>query len=487
MKKDELKRKTVSGFFWRICERIAAQAISFVVTVVLARILTPEDYAPITLLTVFILIANLFVSDGFSAALIQKRDITALDYSSVLLAGLGISAVLYAVLFAAAPLIAAFYHMPVLIATLRVLALRLPLGAVNSVELAYLSRNMRFRSFFWGTFFGTAISAPVGIACALRGLGAWALVAQNLTNYTFDTLILALIIHKIPAPRFSMERVKPLIRFGYKILLTDLFFTLSDQLRTLIIGKRFAPSDLSYYSKGHQLPQLLSGSVTSPMASVLFPAMSAVNDEPERVKQVFRRSVQILSYAISPLMLGLAAVSERAVRLLLTEKWMSAVPFVWIFCVYHLFPPVHSINVEAVKSIGRSDEIFFYGILKRLAGLACLLAAAWFDAYAIAYSTVASAVLCSFVNAHQNQRLFGYGYREQLTDWLPNIALSAAMCAVTYAVGRVLPGGDLPVILCQTAAGIVSYAALSVLTRNPSFYYILEYALKRRGGTSQTS
>lgn len=475
MSGNQLKIKAASGFFWKICERLAAQGVSFVVTVVLARLLMPEDYAPITLLAVFITIANIFISDGFCAALIQKRDTDALDYSSVLVASVGIAVVLYAILFGIAPYIASFYSMPVLSPTLRVLALRIPLAAINSVEIAYLTKRMKFKAFFWGTFIGTVASAFTGVAAALHGFGTWALVIQSLTNYTIDTAVLFLIIHKIPPLKFSLTRVKPLLQYGYKILLNSLFHTIIEEARSLIIGKKYSASDLSFYSKGHQFPQLVSTCVTGPMTSVMFPTMSAVNDDVAKVKSVFRRSIQVLTFVIYPLLMGLAATSHGLIKLLLTDKWLFAQPFMLIFCFYYLFTPVHSLNQEAVKAIGRGDQVLKYGVIKRIVSLLMILVTVWFNPYVIALGMIFSAIIATGINAYQNKKLFNYTYAEQVADWLPNLAIAVCMFLIVYFSGKLMPFNYVVVLLLQVAEGILIYVLLSLLTKNYGFRVVLDY------------
>ena len=476
-----LKSKAVGGFFWKICERMAAQMVSFVVTIVLARLLLPENYAPIALLTIFISIANIFISDGFCAALIQKRDTDSLDYSSVLIASMGLSVLIYFVLFFCAPYVALFYSMPILAPTLRVLALRIPLAAINSVEIAYLTKKMRYKAFFWGTLIGTVASAFTGIWAAMYGLGTWALVIQNLTNYTIDTIVLFVIIRKVPPLKFSIKRIKPLLQYGYKILLNSVAFTFIDQVRLLIIGKRFSASDLAFYSKGKHFPQLVSTCVSSPMTSVMFPTMSAVNDDIGKVKSFFRRSIRVLTYAIYPLLFGLAAVSYNLIKLLMTEKWLFSAPFMIIFCFYYLFTPIHSLNQEAVKAIGRSDQVLKYGLFHRIVNLAVIIATVWFSPYIIAWGMVINALISTAINAYQNKQLFAYSYTEQLSDWLPNLMLGFTMFIIVYFTEKILKFNYIAVLAFQICEGVITYILLSVLTKNQNFFFILNYIRERMG------
>jgi len=468
----ELRKATIHGFIWRFAERILAQGVSFVVTVILARLLMPSDYAAISLIAVFITIADIFISDGFCAALIQKKDIEDEDYYTVLWGGLVLSGALYFIIFLIAPFVADFYDMPILAPALRVLAIRLIIAAVNSVETAYLSRQLEFKKFFWATFGGTVGSAVVGISMAYAGMGVWSLIAQSLFNYTVDTIILAFMIKK-PRLYFSMKRMKSLFNFGYKILLTNLLFTFVDQLRTLVIGKVYSSDDLAFYEKGKQFPQLFSTTICSPLSAVCFPAMAKIQGDINAVKGFLRKGTQLTSYLVTAMVLGLAAVSRSAVLLFLTEKWLPCVPYIWLGAIYYIFPPIHSFNIEAVKAIGRGDQVLKYGLIKRAVSVGTLLVTVWINVEAIACGLIASALIATCLNAYQNKKLFGYTYKEQISDLVPNIALSVVMCIIVYLIGKWL---TLPLILTlfvQVISGVFIIALLSIITKNQCFRYII--------------
>ncbi len=475
MGSQNLKGAAVKGVFWKFAERIFAQGVSFVVTLVLARLLMPEDYGVISILMIFIGLANVFVSDGFSSALIQKKNVDSLDYSSVLIGSFSISLILYAIIFFGAPALADFYGMPLLCATLRVLALRLLLAAINSVELAYLSKNMQFKKFFWATFFGTAISAVVGIYMAYAGFGAWALVAQNLVNYSIDTVVLAVLIGKIPPLRFSFSRLKELLKYGYKILLTSLMFSITDKIRSLIIGKIHSAQDLAFYSKGKQFPMMISTNISGPLSNVLFPVMSKVQSDTAAVKKIMRRSVRTITFIVPALLLGFASVSEQFVKLILTDKWLPCVPFIWIGCVYYFLVSIHSVNLEAVKAVGRSDQVLKYGLYKRIAGFVTLIVSLPFGVIGISLSLVASAVLATIINAYQNKKLFRYGYWEQLMDIMPNILCAVAMSVIVVIAGKVTALSVAAVTVIKIISGILAYLVITYIFRKDDFYSCLEF------------
>ena len=478
-KASSMGKTAVGGAGWRFAERICAQLVTFVVSTVLARILSPDEYGQIAIVTAFITIANVFVSDGFSAALIQKKEVDSLDYSSVLIGGFGVSIVIYAILFAISPLVASFYNAPILSPVLRVLALRVPLASINSVESAYLSRNMQFRKFFLATIVGTLISGVVGIVMAYRGFGIWALVAQNLTNYTIDILILAIVIRKFPPLKMSFERLKSLFSFGGKILATNLIFQFISQLRTMIIGKKYSTSELSFYTKGQYFPNLIGQNISVPVASVLFPMISKMQGDIQAVKAFVRKSVHFITFVVTPLLLGLAAVSKPLVTVLLTEKWLPCVPFIWYGAIYHSFVVIHSTNLEAVKGIGAGNQVLKYGNIKRAVSIATLLATFWISPEAIAIGLIASALIATCINAYQNKKLFGYTYREQFLDIIPNMLLGWIMCGSVYAIGELLPTTPFVTLVIQILAGVVIYVLLALITRNKSFFAAIKVLKKK--------
>lgn len=272
-------KTVIKNMSWKFAERITAQIVTFIVSIVLARILEPSDYGVISLVTVFITIANVFVSDGLGSALIQKKEVDLLDFSSALYFNVAFSSLLYAILFAVAPFISKFFGngYEILSPILRVLGLRIIIAAINSIQQAYVSREMIFEKFFFATFFGTIVSAIVGILMAYFGYGAWALVGQYLTNTTIDTIVLAIVLNKKPAIAFSIKRVRALFNYGIKILGSGLLIAVYTEVRSFIIGKVYSSSDLAYYDKARQFPNLIVNNVVSTISAVLFPKMSKVN------------------------------------------------------------------------------------------------------------------------------------------------------------------------------------------------------------------
>lgn len=467
------KSGLLSNLSWKFAERISAQLVTTIVSIVLARILDPSHYGIISMVTIFITLANVFVSDGLGSALIQKKNADALDFSSVLYFNIGLSFLLYIILFFCAPLISRFYGdgYEILTPVLRVLSLRLILSAINSIQQAYVSKKMIFKKFFWATLFGTIASAIVGIVMAYKGFGVWALVAQYLTNTTVDTIFLAVSLGKRPLLVYSWERVKKLLPFGIRILSSSILITGYQELRALIIGKVYSSSDLAYYDKGKQFPMLIVTNVNSSIGAVLFPKMSNEQDEPGKIKETTRNSIKYSAYLMCPMMIGLAAVAKQFIEVLLTNKWLPCVPLLQLLCIVYLFQPIHTANMQAIKAMGRSDIYLRLEIIKKTIELISLVLVMRISVTAIVVSMAVLTTLFTFINAYPNIKLLNYSFKEQMSDILPAIGMSLAMGIVVYVVGY-LPIITIVKLGIQVIVGVLLYFGFSVITKNEQFAYI---------------
>ena len=334
-------------------ERGGTQGIQFIVQIVLARLLLPEDFGLIAIVTIFILLANVFVQSGFNTALIQKKDADDEDFSSVFYLSLFVAGLLYVVLFLTSPFISVFYRSPQLILILRVLSVTLFFGAFNSIQNAYVARNMMFKKLFFSSLGAIIISGTVGIATAYLGWGVWALVAQQLTNQLAVTLILWFTVKWRPKLLFSIEKVKVLFSFGWKLLASSLINTLYMEIRSLIIGKIYIPAMLGFYDRGQQIPKVIVSNIDGAIQSVMLPALASQQDDKKRVKAMMRRAIMTSSFIMFPMMVGLAVVAEPVVKIILTDKWLPAVPFLQIFCASYSLWPIHTANLQAINALGR--------------------------------------------------------------------------------------------------------------------------------------
>lgn len=468
----------IGNLMWKFAERISAQLISLIVSIILARVLGPSDYGTVSIVMIFITLANVFVSDGLGSALIQKKNATAVDYFSVLYFNIGLSCVLYLILFIAAPLVSDFYGdgYEILTPVLRILGLRIILTSVNSVQEAYISRKMIFRKFFLATLSGTIVSAVIGIYMAYAGYGVWALVAQYLVSTGVSTFILFITLKKRPQFVFSFNSLKELLPYGVRILSAGLLISGYQELRALIIGKIYSSADLAYYDRSRNFPNLIVTNINTSISAVLFPKMSKEQEDLERIKTTTRNSIRFSSYIMCPMMLGLAAVAEPFVKLLLTDKWIDCVPLLQWFCIIYLFQPIHSANMQAIKGMGRSDIYLKLEIIKKVIELIVLLVVMWISVEAIVIGMAVCTTLFTFINAYPNIKLLNYSLKEQMNDILPSLIMSGVMSVVVYLIGFITMNNIVKLLL-QVLIGLGAYIAFSVFTKNKEFSFIAQMCI----------
>lgn len=475
MKKDDTmsSNKVISNFIWRFAERCGAQLVTFIVSIVLARILAPEDYGQIALITVFTTIMQVFVDSGLGTALIQKKDADDLDFSSVFYFNFVVCLILYAVMFVSAPLIARFYNDLSLTSIIRVISLTIVISGVKGIQQSYVSRNMLFKRFFYATLGGTIFSAFLGIGLAYAGFGVWAIVAQQLSNTTIDTLILWLTVKWRPKRMFSWERLKELLSYGWKLLVSALLDTVYNNIRSLIIGKMYSSADLAYYDQGKKFPNVIVTNINTSIDSVLLPTMSNAQDDRKHVKAMTRRSIKISTYIMAPLMMGLAFCAEPIVQLVLTVKWLPCVPFLRIFCITYMFYPIHTANLNAIKAMGRSDYFLKLEIAKKVVGMTLLVSTMWFGVMAMAYSLLVGTLAGMIINSWPNKELLGYSFKEQIVDILPGILLALLMGVVVSFV-QLLGLSSVVTLLIQIPLGAAIYVGTSYALKIESFEYLLQ-------------
>ena len=470
---NNIKEKVVSGIFWKFAERMTAQLVSMIVAVVLARLLAPSDYGTISLVTIFITIANVFVTDGFGTALIQKKNADNIDFSTVFYFSLLFSIGLYFVFFCLAEVVATFYNLPILRPVLRVLALKIPIAGMNSVQHAYVSRHMMFKRFFRATILGTFISAVVGISMAYTGFGVWALVAQELTTCIINTSVLWITVKWRPNLAFSLNKLWELFSYGWKLLVQSFLVTLYGNLRSLIIGKVYSTQDLAYYTKGSYYPNLIITNVDTALSSTLFPAMSKEQQNIECVKSIARRTTQLCSYVLSPLLIGFAAVADKFVLVLLTEKWLPIVPYIRIICVALLFRAAQTSTLQAIKSVGRSDVVLKIDIPVRILGVVCIIVAVKQGILYIAISEIMVALFGMFIYAVACEKIVGYCLKEVIQDFLGNVFIASIMGLIISGIGLYINLSNVLLLVLQFFLGVIIYLILSLITKNKNLNYLL--------------
>lgn len=473
MKNETMKSIVIVNLFWKLMERGGTQGIQFIVQIILARLLLPEEYGIIAIVTIFITLAGIFVDSGLNTALIQKKAADKVDFSSVFWFGLVLAALLYGILFFLSPFLAAFFHQPGLTDVIRILSITLFLGVFNSIQQAVIAIRMEFKKLLKGSIGSVLLSGIIGVIMAYMGFGIWALVGQQIAYRLIGTLILMVLVDWKPSLNFSFKRFKRLYSFGWKLLVSSLINTLYHNLRTLIIGKLYAPAMLGFYDRGTSFPGFIITNINGSIQAVLFPALASCQEDRKRVRSMMRRSVVTSSFILFPMMAGLAVLAEPMILVLLTDKWLPAVPFLQMACISYSLWPVHTANLQAINALGRSDIFLHLEIIKMILGLAVLGISIPFGIYAIAFGGIVNGVISTFINASPNNKLLGYSYRDQLRDIGPSLLLSILMAGIVTLVG-LIDLEPLPHLIAGILTGVISYTAMAALLKLECYIYLLE-------------
>ena len=474
------KNKVFSGVIWTVLERFSASGVSFIVSIVLARVLMPDDYGLVSMVMIFITLADVFINSGFNTALIQKKDADELDFSTVFWCSMGLSLLIYAVLFFCAPLVADFYGETALVLLLRVFALRIPMAVPNSIQHAYVSRNMIFKNFFFSTLISTLVSGVVGIGMAFMGFGAYSLIGQYFTKTIFDTIVLAFIVDWRPRLRFSWERARGLMRYGTAVLAADLSGQFFDQLRGLIIGKFYTSADLAFYNRGQQFPQFITSNISSAIMTVLFPAIANDSDNMARVRAMTRRALKTMGFVFFPLMIGLACVADPLVDVLLTSKWDGCVFFLQVLAISNALGLWGGVSLDSLKAIGKGGALVKLEVVKKPVYVLLLVAGVMISVQAVAITMLLYGIYGALINMRELSKHTGYTIRRQLLDVAPEAGMGVAMGIVVCAL-NVLPIQSLAKLAVQIVAGVVVCVAIARGTRMESWEYAVELLGKRTG------
>ena len=468
-------------------ERGGTQGVQFVVSIIIARLLAPADFGVVALVLVFLNIADVFVQSGFNTALVQKKDADNLDFSSVFYVSIGVSILFYFIIFFLSPYIAFFYNRPELVLIVRVMALTLIIGAFNSVQEAYITRNLLFKKLFFRSISVAVPAGAIGLVCAYSGMGVWALVIQRLATAFLLCVFMWFSVKWRPQLIFSISRVKKLFSFGWKLLASALLDTGYRELHSFVIGKLFAPSALGFYSRGNHFPSIIVSNVNTSIQSVLLPTMSSFQDDRIRLKQMTRRAIVMSSYIIVPLMACLAAIAKPLVLIVLGEKWLECVPFIQICCFTYSFWPIHTSNLSAINAVGRSDLFLKLEILKKSIGVMvlCVFIYLFKTPIGIATTGAATALFSAFINAHPNKKLLDYGYWEQMLDVVPSYLLSISVGCIIYILTKLDLSPWLQLILFPLI-GVVIYVLLSKILRLEVFKYLVSLIKEFKDGSRKS-
>lgn len=457
-----LKQKTVSGVWWSSIERFSVQGMQFLIQIIMARLLLPSDYGMISMLIVFLAVAQTFIDSGFSNALIQKKDRNNTDYSTVFYFNVLVGIVAYGLIFLVAPYIALFYQMPELELVMRVIAVNLFLYSLTVVQRAQLTIKIDFKTQAKASIVAVCISGTVGILMAYHGFGVWALVFQAIVNATIEMLLLWIYARWIPAWIFSLKSFNRLFSFGSKLLLSGLLETVYRHLYTIVIGKKFSAQELGYYTRADQFAQFPSANLSAIICRVIFPVLSDIQDDDERLEYVYRKYLRVSAYIIFPLMIGLCVLAKPFIILVLTDKWGSSVILLQVLCLAYILYPVHTINLNLLQVKGRSDLFLRLEIIKKIVGVIILIATIPFGVKVMCGGIVVSSFIALFLNTYYTKRIVNVGLVMQFQDLAPIFCLALTMGGVVWGISGLF-GSDFLKLLVGCCSGIIYYFLVSRL------------------------
>lgn len=468
-----VREQVMGGMLWSLLERFGSQGITFVVGVVLARLILPEQYGVIALTTVFITITSVLVDAGFGTALIQKKEASLIDYNTVFWTSSGIGLFLYVVLYIVAPYASIFFHSPELNAVLRIVSLSLLWSGYQSVLNAYLLKRMMFRSFFYRTFFASIISGIIGIVSAVHGFGVWALVAQNISSSIIGIIALQISVEWHPKFEYSLKSAKSLLALGGNIMGASLIGTVFNELKGLLIGRLYTPADLALFNKGGNFPKLISNNISGALGNVLFPAMSQFSDDRSKIKQLTRRSIRLSSYYVFFILTVLIVICRPLVVILYTEKWLGCVPYMQLVCLELMIGILSSANLQALKAAGEGGIIIKLEVYKKPVFLIMTIIGANISVMALAITLPLYAVYSTLVNLTPNVRVLDYSYSEQFSDLAPATFLSIAMVPLSYPLHYLIHQNFL-LIVAQVVTCFIVYILGSYLFKVDSYQYTMD-------------
>lgn len=477
MVENSLKNKTVNGFFWQLAQRVSCQLISFGISVILARLLAPNDYGIVAICSMLLVLIGLLIDGGLGTALIQKKNIDDLDLNTVFYTSTTCSLFVYGVVFITAPLISLLFDSPQITTVIRVLALNMPIGALTCVQNAFIQRQMAFRKYFVSSMYGTIFSGTVGVFMALKGFGVWALVGQSIISSLTNSIVLFIIVEWHPKWMFSWKRFKKLFYFGWRMAVINFLATFSSQLKGYVIGYKYSSSELAYYNRGEGIPGILSNNISGAINTVLFPTLSKLQDNQQAVKYVLARSMRTISFFLMPMLFGLAAISDKLILMVYSEKWASAVPFMQVICFIFCSDILGMANYQAIKAIGKVNVLLKLEFYKRPLMFVILIISMFISPLAIAIGQLFYSIFAFLINAYPTRKYINYPIHEQLVDVGGSFLSSLTMAIFVYFIG-VFDFGAYTVFI-QIFLGGLLYLLLANWLNKGDLLYAIHFFKKR--------
>ena len=430
MAEQSLKDKTVKGVAWSGIDNVAQFGVSFIVSIVLARLLSPDDYGLIGIIAIFTAVCQTLINGGFTTALIRKKDATDNDYNTAFIVNLVVSLLLYAVIYLCSPLIADFFHREELVALTQVSSLGIVIGALGLVQQTRLTKRIDFKTQTKITIVASVASGIVGIAMALMAFGVWSLVVQSLTSQGLRTILLWVANKWIPQLRFSSESFHDLFGFGWKMMASGLLDTVWKELYQVVVGKFYSPATLGQYTRAKSFSKLFSSNLTNVIQRVTYPVLSNIQDDKDRMISAYRRIIKVTMFITAICMFFLGAISEPLLYCLIGPKWHEAATYLPLICITGSFYPLHAINLNMLQVQGRSDLFLGLEIVKKIIGILPLSVCFMYGVMPMLYMSVFTSIICYFLNSYFPGKLLGYSSWMQIKDIAPSYGLATlvALC-----------------------------------------------------------
>ena len=464
---ESLQRKAFWSFIWAGTGNLSLQVIGFVVGVILARILSPSDYGLVGMLGVFTAIAGSVMDCGMTSALVRKPDRTEVDCSTLYWFNIAAGVLMYGIFYVAAPYIADFYNEPELCAITRVLTLTMVIGPLVGVHNVKLTIDLRFKEISFINICSTIFGSVVAIVCAYMGQGVWTLVYMSLSGTVLRIFMLWYIVRWVPQRVFSLQSVRELFGFGVNLMASGLLDTFFNNVRPLLIGKLYSGADLGYYTRAHGYASLPATTVTGLLSNVTYPLLCKLQHDDDILRDKYRLLIQLSTFVVFPVLMGLAALAEPCVVVLITEKWLPCVYLLQILCFSLMWYPVHALNLNLLKVKGRSDLFLRLEIIKKIIITIVLVVTVPVSVAAMCYGSVATSLICLFINTHYTAKLIKVGLLVQMGDILPSLLLSLAMGAGVWCLITFLPLTPVMQLVVGIPAGVIFYVGVAFILRRP--------------------
>jgi len=457
----DLKKKTIRGFGWSVFDNVAKTGVTFAVSIVLARMLSPDEYGLIGILTIFIIVFNSIVDSGFTQALIRKKNATDIDYSTIFYVNTCVSIAAMAVMFFLAKPIAYFFERPELVSLTRVMSVIIVINGLALVQRTRMTQAIDFKTQTIITFISTLTGGITGIVLAYLGYGVWALVAQQITTQGLNSVLLWGLGHWFPKLVFSTKSLSELWSFGWKLLVSSLIDTTWKEIYQVVVGKCYSPATLGLYTRAKQFSQMFSSNMTNVISRVSYPVLSSIQDDKDRLKKAYQRLVRTTMLLSFVFMLGMAATAKSLIYVLIGEKWMGCVPLLQLICFTGMLYPLHSLNLNILQVQGRSDLFLKLEILKKIIGCGPLMLGIFVNIYCMLIGSFVSSCIAFYLNSYYSGPFLGYSTKDQIKDILPSFGIAILMAVPVMAMSfielspfvlfpmQIVAGAIIVVVTCE--------------------------------------